>query len=581
MIFTFINLFVLLAMNLGVFTANDNQQEVKIKLIETSDVHGNFFPYDFINRKELSGGLSRVSSYVKEQRKIYGDNCILFDNGDMLQGQPSVYYYNFIDTVSTHIAAATMNYMKYDLGNMGNHDIETGHAVYDRWVEQCNFPILGANSVYKDSQDPYFKPYVVFNKGGVKIAVLGLITPAIPCWLPEQLWSGMEFKDMEATAAYWVKIIEEKEKPDFLIGAFHAGKSGSVLNGIPENPSLEVAKKVPGFDAVFIGHDHTLAKMSFTNVAGKKVWLLDPGFNANFVSSATLHATLKGGKVVKKSIECENIDMSKYPVDTDYMAHFDEQYQASLRFVSHKIGNISHTVSTRDAYFGSSEFIDLIHQLQLEITGAEISLTAPLSFDAQIKKGNILISDMFNLYKYENMLYVMKLTGKEIKGLLELSYAQWSNHMKSPEDNLLLFKQPLHGSKKPKLENLSFNFDSAAGINYVVDVTKPIGERITILTTSAGVAFDESKFYKVAVNSYRGNGGGDLLTTGAGIPSEELPNRIISSTDKDLRYYLIQHIQKLGTVIPSKFNNWSFIPEEWTISAAKRDYKLLFGEEKK
>lgn len=572
----------LLGVSTSLFATNNSKsQEVKIKLIETSDVHGNFFPYDFINRKKASGSLSRVSSYVKEQREVYGDNCILFDNGDILQGQPSVYYYNFIDTLSTHIAAATMNYMGYDLGNVGNHDIETGHAVYDRWVEQCNFPILSANSVYKDSQKPYFKPYVVFNKGGVKIAMLGLITPAVPCWLPEQLWSNMEFQGMEAAATYWVKMIEEKEKPDFLIGVFHAGKSGSVLGDIAENPSMEVAKRVPGFDAVFIGHDHTLANMSFTNVAGKKVWLLNPASNANFVSTATLYATLEEGKLVKKRIECENVDMNKYPVDADYMAHFNEQYQASLQFISEKIGSISRTVSTRDAYFGSSEFIDLIHKLQLDMSGAEISLTAPLSFDAEIKEGNILISDMFNLYKYENMLYVMRLTGKEIKGLLELSYAQWSNQMTTREDNLLLFKQPLKEDQKAILQNLSFNFDSAAGINYVVDVTKPMGERITIIETSNGEAFDETRFYKVAVNSYRGNGGGDLLTKGAGIPSEELSSRIISSTDKDLRYYLIQHIKKQGKIIPTKFNNWSFVPEDWTVPAAKRDYKRLFGEEKK
>lgn len=567
-----------LGMSMGVFAANSKQQEVKIRLIETSDVHGNFFPYDFANRKDFSGGLSRVSSYVKEQRKTFGDNCILFDNGDILQGQPSVYYYNFIDTASVHLAADVMNYMKYDLGNMGNHDIEVGHDVYDRWVEQCNFPILGANIVHKDSQEPYFKPYTVFYKEGIKIAMLGLITPAVPCWLPEELWYGMQFIDMEQAAAHWVKIIQEREKPDFLIGVFHAGKSGSRLGNIAENPSLEVTKNVPGFDAVFIGHDHTVANTEITNVAGKRVLLLNPGANANLVSAATLSATLQDGKVVTKKIVGENVDVNKYPVDSDYMSHFGSQYQASLDFISRKIGTISHTVSTKDAYFGSSEFIDLIHQLQLEISGAEISITAPLSFDAEIKGGDILISDMFNLYKYENMLYVMNLTGKEVKGLLELSYARWSNQMKDASDHLLLFKQPILKGKRASLAHLSFNFDSAAGINYTVNVTKPAGERVTILSTSSGESFDENRFYKVAVNSYRGNGGGDLLTKGAGIPSEELVNRIVSATEKDLRYYLIQYIEKKGSLDPIKYGNWNFVPETWVNEAKKRDYKLLFGE---
>lgn len=100
-------------------SASNNQEEVVIKIIETSDVHGNFFPYNFIERKEWSGSLARVHSFVKEQREKYGDNCLLMDNGDILQGQPTAYYYNFMDTVSTHVAADMMNYMGYVVGNMG------------------------------------------------------------------------------------------------------------------------------------------------------------------------------------------------------------------------------------------------------------------------------------------------------------------------------------------------------------------------------------------------------------------------------------------------------------------------------
>ncbi|MGL4518247.1 MAG: bifunctional metallophosphatase/5'-nucleotidase [Phocaeicola sp.] len=567
-----------LGMSTSVFATTSQEQEVKIKLIETSDVHGNFFPYDFVNRKEFSGGLARVSSYVNEQRKQYGENTILFDNGDILQGQPSVYYYNFIDTVSVHLAADVMNYMKYDAANIGNHDIEVGHAVYDRWAAQCNFPILSGNTVYKATQEPYFTPYKIFHKDGVKVALLGLITPAVPCWLPEELWHGMQFQDMEEQAAYWVKVIQEREKPDFLIGLFHAGKSGSRLGEMAENPSLEVAERVPGFDAVFIGHDHVLANMEVTNVAGQKVLLLNPASNANVVSTATLSATLADGKVIKKGVVAENVDVNNYPVDKEYMAHFDAQYQSSLEFISRKIGSISRTINAKDSYFGSSEFMDLIHQLQMEITGTELSITAPLSFYAELKEGDIRISDMFNLYKYENMLYVMKLTGKEIKGLLEYSYAIWTNQMKSEKDHLLLFKEPLVKGKRPKLLHPSFNFDSAAGINYTVNVTKPAGERVTILSKSNGEAFDENKEYQVAVNSYRGNGGGDLLTKGAGIPSDELASRIVSATEKDLRYYLIRYIEKVGVVNPTKNGNWSFVPEAWVNKAKERDYKLLFGE---
>ncbi|WP_455669415.1 bifunctional metallophosphatase/5'-nucleotidase [Phocaeicola sp.] len=560
---------------------NQKEKEVVIKIIETSDVHGNFFPYNFIERKDWSGSLARVHSFVKEQRKIYGDNCLLIDNGDILQGQPTAYYYNFIDTLSTHVAAEMMNYMGCVVGNMGNHDVETGHDVYDRWIKQCNFPVLGANIIDNATGQPYLQPYEIIEREGVKIAVLGMITPAIPSWLPEKLWSGLHFEEMEPCARRWMEIIKEKEKPDVIIGLFHAGKSGNKLGSVIEDASMNVAKNIPGFDIVLIGHDHSRECVKVLNTEGKSVLVIDPANNTNVVSDVTLKITMRDGKVVAKSVDGKLADMNKYPVSEEFMQHFAPQYKAVDDFVSRKIGTISRTISTKDAYFGSSPFIDLIHKLQLDISGAEVSFSAPLSFRAEIKEGDICVSDMFNLYKYENMLYVMKLSGKEIKGFLEMSYAMWSNQMKTPEDHLMLFNEPIEKGKRANFKNFSFNFDSAAGINYTVDVTKPEGEKITILSMADGTPFDMDKMYKVALNSYRGNGGGDLLTAGAGIPKEELSKRIIFATDKDLRYYLMQYIEQEKVLQPHAMHQWKFIPEEWTVPAAKRDYQLLFGEEKK
>lgn len=557
------------------------EKEVVIKIIETSDVHGNFFPYNFMERKEWSGGLSRVHSFLKEQRKLYGDNCLFVDNGDILQGQPTAYYYNFIDTVSTHVVAEMLNFMGCVVGNMGNHDVEAGHAVYDRWIKQCNFPVLGANIISNATGKPYLQPYKVLERDGVKIAVLGMITPAIPSWLPEQLWSGLHFEEMEPCARKWMKIIKEKENPDVVIGLFHAGKSGNKLGNVIEDASLDVAKRVPGFDMILMGHDHARECMKVVNAAGDSVLIIDPASNANVVADVTLKVKLKDGKVIGKTVDAMLTDMNKYPVSEQFMQRFATQYKAVDDFVSRKIGTISRTITTKDAYFGSSPFIDLIHKLQLEISGAEISFMAPLSFKAEIKEGDIRISDMFNLYKYENMLYVMQLSGKEIKGFLEMAYAIWTNQMKSAEDHLLLFKEPVEEGKRATFKNFSFNFDSAAGINYTVDVTKPEGEKVTILSMANGTPFSMEKIYKVALNSYRGNGGGDLLTSGAGILKEELAERIIFATDKDLRYYLMQYIEQEKVLHPHAMHHWKFIPEEWTIPAAKRDYQLLFGEEKK
>lgn len=549
--------------------------EVTLKLIETSDVHGCYFPYDFIRNKPMKGSLARVSSYVKEQREKY-ENVILMDNGDILQGQPVAYYYNYMDTISEHVCAAMLNYMKYDVGTMGNHDVETGHAVYDRWVRQCNFPVLGANIVDNKTGKPYLPPYQIIEKEGVKIAILGMITPAIPSWLPEQLWSGLHFEDMEDCARKWVKIIREKENPDVLVGLFHAGPEGNKLDNVVENGSGNVAKSVPGFDVVFMGHDHTRRYEKVVNVEGDSVLLIDPANMSKVVSEVTFTIKKQDGKVVSKQVEGKLVNMDGYAPDADFLNIFSGAYETTMDFVSRNIGRIEHTISSKEAFFGPSAFVDLIHQLQLDITGADISFCAPLSAYAEIKKGDICVSDMFNLYKYENLLYTMKLTGKEIKDFLEMSYALWTNQMQSPDDHLMLLNEEDNGFGRFK--NPSFNFDSAAGIIYTVDVTKPQGEKIRIERMANGEPFDLNKTYRVAVNSYRGNGGGDLLTKGAGIPKTELAKRIVYSTDKDLRYYLMKRIEEVKVLDPKPLNQWKFIPEEWTVPASKRDYDILFGE---
>ena len=555
------------------------EKVVKLKIVETSDVHGNYYPYNFITRHEWKGSLARVYSFVQKEREQYKENLILLDNGDILQGQPTAYYYNYIDTVSPHLCSEMMNYMKYDAGNMGNHDVETGRAVFDRWIATCDFPVLGANIIDTSTGQPHLVPYKVLERDGVKIVVLGMITPAIPAWLSENLWKGLRFDDMEETARKWMKVIREKETPDLVIGLFHAGQEAFKMSGkYNENASLNVAKNVPGFDIVLMGHDHSRECKKVMNVAGDSVLIIDPASNGIVLSNVDVTLKLKDGKVQSKDIKGVLTETEAYGISEEFMKRFAPQYETVQKFVSKKIGTFTESISTHPAFFGPSAFIDLIHTLQLDITGADISFAAPLSFDSEIKKGDVFVSDMFNLYKYENMLYVMTLSGKEIKDFLEMSYYMWTNRMKSPEDHLLWFKEKRRegAEDRASFQNYSFNFDSASGIIYTVDVTKPQGEKITITSMADGSPFRMDKIYKVALNSYRGNGGGELLTKGSGIPQEKLKDRIIFSTDKDLRFYLMNYIEEKGTMDPKALNQWKFVPEKWTVPAAKRDYEYLF-----
>lgn len=560
--------------------AKKKTQTVTLRIVETSDVHGSFFPYDFITRKPKRGTLARVSTYVNKLRAELGENVILLDNGDILQGQPTCYYYNYIDTESTNVAADVINYMHYDAETFGNHDVETGHACYDKWIKEVNCPMLGANIIDTKTGKPYVPPYTILNRQGVKIAIIGMITPAIPNWLTEDIWSGLRFDEMVSTARYWMDYLQKNEHPDVVVGLFHSGKEGGIKTAeYEEDASIRVAQEVPGFDLVLFGHDHTRHNEVVTNVEGKPVTCLDPANNAISVADATIQLTLRKGKVISKTVSGNIVDVVDEPLDEAYMEHFKPHMEKVSAFVNRQIGVFKNTISTRDSYFGNSAFNDFILNLQLQITGADISFNAPLSFDASIKKGPVTVSDMFNLYKFENQLYVMRLTGEEIRKHLEMSYDLWMNTMTSPDDHLLLLSESTYGDQQRLgFKNFSFNFDSAAGIDYIVDVTKPDGQKVKILQMSNGEPFDEAKWYKVAVNSYRGNGGGELLTRGAGIPRDELEKRVIWRSDRDQRYYLMKEIERMGEVDPQPNNNWKLVPEEWVKPAAERDRKILFKE---
>lgn len=553
---------------------------VTIKVVETTDVHGSFFPYDFINLKDKKGSLARIYTYVEGLRSEYGNNVLLLENGDLLQGQPLCYYYNYIATDQKNIGARVINFMKYDVQNFGNHDVETGHAVYDKWAEETNASVLGANIVDRKTGKCYVQPYEIFERDGVKIAVLGMLTAAIPSWLEEPLWSGLEFEEMVSSARKWITYLKQNEKPDVIIGLFHSGlKDGISTDRYEENVSERVAREVEGFDIIMYGHDHIKYCDTVKNTQGDSVWLLDPANNAMNVAVATIKVTINNGKVKSKHIAGQLVNVENLPVSDSYMSNFKDELKEINDYVSCRIGEFTEPMFTKDSFFGNSTFTDFIQNMQLSLTGADISFNAPLAFNAEIKKGAVRVADMFNLYKFENKLCVLEMTGEEICKHLEMSYSLWTNTMLRAADHIMLLASDRdNGNERNGFKNPTFNFDSAAGIDYEVDVTKPAGEKVKILRMSNGTPFDPHKTYKVAMNSYRANGGGELLTRGAGIPQAELLKRKVWQSERDLRYYLMQEIIKQGTIEPRANHNWHFVPEIWTSGAIARDRKLIFGE---
>lgn len=556
-----------------------------LKIIFTTDVHGNYFPYDFRHNHWGKGSLQRVHAYVAHAIKETPGNMLLIDGGDMLQGEPTAYYFNTHCINRRHQVADICNYIGYDVAVIGNHDIEMGKAIFDKYTKECSFPILGANVIDTSTGQPYFPPYKMFYRQGLKIAVLGFITPAIPHWIPKKTWEGMEFENIKDSAAKWVKTVQEEEEPDYIIGIMHSGMADGIETpDYKENATRETVESVDGFDLVLYGHDHANNLEEITSPSGRKVICVNPGCYAYNIAIAdiTFH-TDDEGNVTNHDTQCliHYIGTLHNQHGASFKKHFSYPLHKVKHFATQKIGSFLNRVDATDAYFGSSAYIDLIQDLQLHVSQADISFTAPLFFNASIDAGDIKVSNLFDLYRFEDHLYTLRLTGQEVKDYLEMSYSNWIQQMHSPDDPLLLIGPMKSNPTRMGFRNFIFNFDSACGIRYEVDVRNPSGQMVNILSMQDGSPFSPTATYTVAMTAYRANGGGELLTKGAGLTKEEIDTRIIHVSEHDIRHYLLEYIKQRGTIDPKPLGHWRFIPEDWVAKAEERERKILFGESNK
>jgi 2',3'-cyclic-nucleotide 2'-phosphodiesterase / 3'-nucleotidase len=568
------------------FAQSMQAREISIHVAVTSDVHARLFPYDFILDRPVESSLAHVNYLLENVRARQSASLILLDNGDLLQGTPAAYYANFVQDEKYNMFSRVMNLMKYDAATIGNHDIEAGPEVYNRLKEEFKFPYLGANVLDTETGEPYFEPYTIIRRQGVRIAVLGLTTPAVPNWLPPHLWDGLMFQDMVEAARYWVGHIRDTENPDAIVGLFHSGM-GSInppADAHPlENACGYIARHVPGIDVIFTGHDHRERIEFITNIDGDEVLVLGPGHFAENLAVAELIFDRVDRRVYNLvDIKGELVATRNIAPSQTFFREFEKDMSEIIGYSIEPVAQLTGDMNANNALFGSAAIVDIIHDVQLQLTGADVSFTAPLIFNQTLKAGRLLVRDFFRLYEYENYLYTMELTGREILSFLEFSYGLWLNEKQGDQDPLLRFRTDSQGrmtsgnQSRFRLQYPFYSFDSAAGIRYVVDISKPVGQRVMITGMEDGRAFELDHTYRVAINSYRGSGGGGHLVEGAGIAHADLGNRIVATSDKDLRSAMIDYFRERGTINPESRNNWKIIPQSRLDERQEKDLQLLF-----
>lgn len=520
--------------------------EYHVTVCSTTDVHGAYFDSSYVDNLAAKTSLANVSSYLNELRES-GVRPVLIDAGDNLQGDNAAYYFNYVETTLPHVYPRIASYLGYDAVVVGNHDIETGHDVYDRIARELDVPYLAANAAFDRDEngtadmdenpkkpvvtDSYFLPYCTVERDGVKVAVIGMTNGNMKSWLSSSAWHGIDFQIISDIAQALVDQVIAKENPQLVVLAVHSG----IGAGQPdrENEAQYLAASLRGVDLVLNGHDHRMMAKEIENEHGGSVLLMDSGTKAVVVGQADFTLTVKNGKVVNKSVDYKLVPMDRYPADPAYVAAFKSDYNAVKAFARRPIGTMTESITLADALEGPSSYINLVQTVQMTATGADISFAAPLSNSGTVPAGVIEFQDLVSIYKFENQLYVVEMTGQQIKDYLEYSYDNWVNRA-----------------------GPAYNWDSADGILYEVSRSAPAGERVKILSMSDGTPFDPAKTYRVAMTSYRASGGGDLLRNGAKVDPASL--NVVAKL-KDIRSLIGDYIAAHEEIKPEVATNWKFV----------------------
>lgn len=506
------------------FFTGCGKQPVTLLVLETTDLHGAFL-------NDFSAGCG----YIRGRQKEYRDRLLLFDCGDNLQGTPGIYYANFVDTLNPHIFASYANWAGYNVIAVGNHDVEVGHKVYDRVYSAVNMPVLCANAIDIRTQKPYFEPYTITQKKGYKIAVLGLLDPEAVNWITPEDLGNLSFISMRQAAEYWVKRIQDIEKPDIIIGLFHVGFEGC----------KEIARTVPGIDLICYGHDHSPAIHQVVSINGEVVELISSGSKGSYIAQSTMvltsHLMHKGTEVEIKSELIHVADIPEYQEPDPLRDSFLSRMQD---YMNRPICELKATVYSKEALQGSSAWMDEHHSAIFEIVeqyvpelGVDVSFTSLAYRNQRLQKGILTVRDFISFYPYENKLVLMKMTGDEIIRYLEYAYMLRLEYPTGP----------------------AYNFDSAAGLIYFVHRDRPYGQRVEIVSMADGSPFDLDAEYNVAMTDFRARGGGGHVIRALNWTKEDISNKLLWESNRDVRQLFMQRATLRSPITFKKLNQWQYL----------------------
>lgn len=536
---------------LGVFitpnVSNAEGEVVKITIIGTTDLHANIYNYSYEDGKEVDNlGMAKVYSVVKKIREE-NPNTLLIDNGDTIQGTIlSDDLYNF-NLDLQHPVIDVMNFMGYDAMTLGNHEFNFGLDMVKKIQEEAEFPMLAANAKYKADASYLAKPYVIKEIGGIKVGILGLTNPNIPRWDGPKV-TDLEFDKPAVAAEKHIKEMKEKGVDLIFIASHISVEEEYVGTG---DGAMELVEKFPEVAGILSGHHHVAENRKIGNT------LIGAARNAGAqVVRFDFELTKKDNVWTIENSTVNVIDVNAYEASQELKEYAKEYHDKTLEFLKDVIGTVSEDFAPPSEIPGIPEaqlrdtgVIDLINNVQLKATGADVAGAALFASGSNLRKGPVTYASIFEIYKYPNTLVGVEVTGAELKAYMEWSAAYYNTF--TPGDINISFN--------PKIR--VYNYDMFQGVDYKVDISKPEGKRIIDLRFNGELLKDDDTI-KLAINNYRYGGLKNM-----GIISGE---PYFESDPKSLRSYIADFIAEIGTIEPDVDNNWEVIGAD--LNHPLRDY---------
>ena len=551
-------------------------REYCLEIYALNDVHGRFFNTPHYDAASVLS-LANASGFLKVRREAVGDeNVLLLDCGDNLQGDMAVDLSNRKvreDSSVEHFYSKVARYLSIDAVVFGNHDFEAGHKVYDtiaRRLQEDGTAVLGANVIETKTGKSYFAPYTMLHRGGLRVAVIGVTNPSTPRWITDDLWEWLEFAPIQPVVQPIIDKIRRQGIADLVILMAHTGMGAPGASDMDENQALALAGSLNGVDVIVAGHDH---KESCRRVGDTLV--ISASSHAASIQRINVRVTEDVSGLHVTAVEGDIVQLEEYSADQEYLAAFREEIGEVERYMHEPVGKLKGDMHALDALFGVNDYVNLIHAVQLDATGAQISFASPYVYGAEFKAGPVERKEIYRMYSCENTLYKIRMTGRQIRDYLEYSYSKWVADFTPCKPSLLkLQKTTFMGAEYFWPEHFTYNFDSAAGLDYQVDFTAAFGDRVRILSLAGGAPFSEEEVYTVALSSYRICGGGNLIDFGAGLdPSADLEQVTIK------KYPLIRDLLEAFIRDGKDFYNvpghWEFVPAELAGQLVARERKLL------